>query len=99
MNINLSGVAGKRFTPYDQFAQFEKSIGESMEQLVHTSGFTGLSLGNSFLIQKWKRSENLKDRQVFPNRAGALKAEAKGLQGKTLRQDVYNKINSPGAKL
>lgn len=41
----------------------------------------------------------VKDRQIFSNRAGALKAEAKGLQGKTLKQDVYNKINSPGAKL
>ena len=41
----------------------------------------------------------IKNRQTFPNRAGALKAEAKGLQGKILRKDVYNKINSPGAKL
>ncbi len=41
----------------------------------------------------------VKDRQTFPNRTGALKAEAKGLEFKTLRHDVYNKINSPGAKL
>jgi RHS repeat-associated protein len=45
------------------------------------------------------KSFTVKDRQVFPNRSEALKAEAKGMQGKTLRQDVYNKINSPGAKL
>jgi RHS repeat-associated protein len=42
---------------------------------------------------------SVKNRQTHPNRREALKAEAKSLQGKNLGKDVYNKINSPGAKL
>jgi hypothetical protein len=34
MNIILSDIADKRFTPYDRFAQFEESKGKSMDQLL-----------------------------------------------------------------
>jgi RHS repeat-associated protein len=90
-NSAKSAKATEKYTITDQHGKEYHGVGKPgvrAEQSVKR--LTKENPGKTFTI---------KNRQTFPNRAGALKAEAKGLQGKILKQDVYNKINSPGAKL
>lgn len=64
----------RRFTPYDRFAQFEKSKGRTLENLLDE--FTQLRAGNLMTLSKWR----LTDKQL------ALEGEHPEFGAVTLRQ-------------
>jgi RHS repeat-associated protein len=90
-NSSKSKVATEKYTITDEAGKEYHGVGKPGKRAEQSlKRLEKENPGKTFTV---------KDRTTFPNRAGALKAEANGLKGKTLKVDVYNKINSPGAKL